>query len=41
MGHESDPLRVLGMIAIQCQQGLGFLIPVGHDMHLGGFVIFA
>src|SRR5208337_775954 len=29
------------MVAIPSEQGLDFVIPVGHDVHLGGFAVLA
>ena len=34
-GCECDPITILGVKAIASEQSLDFVIPVGHDVHLG------
>ena len=40
-GGEGDPIPVFGVVAIPGDQGLDFVIPVRHDLHLGGFAVLA
>ena len=34
-GREGHPIRIIGMVAIAGDHGLDFVVPGGHDVHLG------